>query len=188
MNCPSCGKTLSAPDTAAGKKAKCPSCGQIMVVPEVVHDAEDIYAPAPEPSTPFSPHPSAGPPENWLDQLQGTAAAPTASGPGGEARRPCPECGEMIVVGAAKCRFCGAIFDPRMRGQLAKSKDDEALTAVDWILCILCSNIGCIVGIVYAVQGKSKGMKMVLISIVVNVVGFVVGMLIQMANAPHHFR
>ena len=35
MNCASCGKTLSAPDTAAGKKAKCPSCGQIMVVPEV---------------------------------------------------------------------------------------------------------------------------------------------------------
>ena len=27
MNCPSCNKTLSAPDTAAGKKAKCPACG-----------------------------------------------------------------------------------------------------------------------------------------------------------------
>ena len=44
MNCPSCGKTLSAPDAAAGKKAKCPSCGQIMTVPEVVREAEDVSA------------------------------------------------------------------------------------------------------------------------------------------------
>ncbi len=47
MNCPSCGKNLSAPDTAAGKKAKCPACGQIMIVPEIVQEAEEFGAAAP---------------------------------------------------------------------------------------------------------------------------------------------
>ena len=61
MNCPSCGKTPVGPGLSAGKKAKCPACGQIMIVPEVVQEAEDIWTqPAPEPSTPFSPQPSAG--------------------------------------------------------------------------------------------------------------------------------
>ena len=40
MSCPSCGKTLAAPDTAAGKRAKCPSCGQIMIVPAPAQSAE----------------------------------------------------------------------------------------------------------------------------------------------------
>ncbi len=133
MNCPSCGKNLSAPDTAAGKKAKCPACGQIMVVPEVVHDAEEFGSPPPQPSTPYSPQPPAGSTENWLNDVQG-AAAPTAPGPGGEARRPCPECGEMIMVGAAKCRFCNAIFDPNLKRLAAKKTygpGDENLTTGD---------------------------------------------------------
>jgi len=191
MSCPSCGKTLSAPDGAAGKRAKCPACGQIMIVPEVVRDAEEFSAPSPQPSTPFSPQPSAGPGQDWLDELQGPAIGSTPPGLGGEARRPCPECGEMIVVGAAKCRFCGAIFDPRLKVQAARrtgSQDDEQLSPFEWVICILCANIGCIVGIVYAVQGKPKGMKMVLISIAANVVGVILGVLVRMANAPHNFR
>jgi hypothetical protein len=43
--------------------------------------------------------------------------------------------------------------------------DDGSLTAVDWALCILCSGIGCIVGIVRMIQGKANGAKMVGISI-----------------------
>lgn len=42
---------------------------------------------------------------------------------------------------------------------------DDKLTPVDWVLCVLCSAIGCIVGIVFIIQGKKKGAKMVLISI-----------------------
>jgi predicted RNA-binding Zn-ribbon protein involved in translation (DUF1610 family) len=191
MNCPSCGKTLSAPDTAAGKQAKCPACGQIMVVPEIVHEAEDIYAPEPEPSTPFSSQPPAGSTENWLDGVQGPAPQPTATGPGGEARRPCPRCGEMIVVGAAKCRFCNTIFDPRLRGNLAKKTDDETLNGVEWFICIvpICL-LGCIVGIVYAIQGKPKGMKMVGISFAAIVAWNVLSGIIQfmLMQGQHHFR
>jgi predicted RNA-binding Zn-ribbon protein involved in translation (DUF1610 family) len=107
-----------------------------------------------------------------------TAAASGAGGTasGSDGRQPCPECGEMIVVGAAKCRFCGAVFDPRLKVKANRksislgSSDDDNPNVWEWLLCILCGGIGCIVGIVYAVQGKPKGMKMVGISIVVAVI------------------
>ncbi len=109
VNCALCGKTLSAPDSAAGKKAKCPGCGQIVTVPgvaavtapKVVHVAEAVHVAAtaaPSPLPPQTPTPAAS-----------SAAAE------GETRQPCPECGEMIVKGAAKCRFCDAIFDSKLR-------------------------------------------------------------------------
>jgi len=50
------------------------------------------------------------------------------------------------------------------------ARSDDPMTTLDWVLCILCSNIGCIVGIVYLVQGKSKGGLMIGISIAVNVI------------------
>ena len=62
MNCPSCGKTLSAPDTAAGKKAKCPACGQIMTVPEVVHEAEPVGVAGAGTIRPALPRPPAASP------------------------------------------------------------------------------------------------------------------------------
>ena len=34
--CPSCGKSLQAPDSAAGKKAQCPSCQTISGAPRTV--------------------------------------------------------------------------------------------------------------------------------------------------------
>ncbi len=96
----------------------------------------------------------------------------------------------MIVAGAAKCRFCGAIFDPRLKAQVkrAAGSEDDNPGAAEWVLCILCSGIGCIVGIVYAIQGKPKGLKMVAISIVAGMVWGAVNAFIQMSVAPHHFR
>ena len=38
-------------------------------------------------------------------------------------RRPCPICGEMIVAKAAKCRFCGEIFDESMKAQNARGRN-----------------------------------------------------------------
>ena len=165
MSCPSCGKNLSAPDSSSGKRAKCPACGQIMVVPEAVHDAEEFGAPASEPSTPFSLQPSGGSPETWLDEMQGPAAASTPPGAGGEARRPCPECGEMIVVGAAKCRFCGAVFDPRLRRtsmHRGQSYQGFAITSmVLGIVSIFTACFGIVFGIVAIIFGvvANNGMK-----------------------------
>jgi predicted RNA-binding Zn-ribbon protein involved in translation (DUF1610 family) len=107
----SCGKTLTAPDTAAGKKAKCPSCGQVIVVPAAVQETEPVgIAAAGPPGVP--PAQTSGPP------------SPAAEG---ETRQPCPECGEMIVKGAAKCHFCNAIFDPRLKVNVATDSGVETL-------------------------------------------------------------
>ncbi len=94
-------------------------------------------------------------------------------------RRPCPACGEMIVATAAKCRFCKEIFDETLKRKQQKKRKkkrsrsasyDGELTAVDWVLCILCGTIGCIVGIVACIQGdSSRGGKMIGISILCNV-------------------
>ena len=47
--------------------------------------------------------------------------------------------------------------------------DDSELGTTDWILAILCSGIGCIMGIIWMVQGKPKGSKMVGISIMFSI-------------------
>jgi hypothetical protein len=64
---------------------------------------------------------------------------------------------------------------------MSPAQTDSDLSVLDWILAILCSGIGCIVGIVYIVQGKPKGTKMLIISIVVWVIGAVISFGIQMA-------
>ena len=142
-----------------------------MIVPTGVFEAEEIGAASQEPASDefrlmdeiASPPPLQSP------------ASPAGAGPE-PGRRPCPECGEMIVAGAAKCRFCNAIFDPSLkvrerRRSYSSGSSDQDLTTGDWIFCILCSGIACIVGIVYAIQGKPKGMKMVGISLVAGMIG-----------------
>ncbi len=96
MTCPSCGKLLSAPESAVGKRARCPECGQIMVVPEPVLQAEPIGDPAAPPDRGSASDESLG---NGFD---GYGAAQQQAGPAttgaGEQRRPCPECGELIAA------------------------------------------------------------------------------------------
>ncbi|MBN1901213.1 hypothetical protein JW926_07815 [Candidatus Sumerlaeota bacterium] len=86
--------------------------------------------------------------------------------------RPCPYCGEMIQRIAKKCRFCNEFLDDSLRKQQAAkiSSPDDNLTTGDWIFCVLCSGIACIFGIVYAIQGKKKGLKMVGVSLLVSLI------------------
>lgn len=173
VKCESCGKTLKAPDSAAGKKAKCPSCGEVVRIPkvEVIYDAEEVSDDEAAEDDPFG----------GVDSYDSPALEP------GELRKPCPVCGEMIVSNAAKCRYCGEIFDPKLKKAAAKKKskkrssydDDEEMSAGDWVLAIICSNIGCIIGIVWAIQGKSKGGKMIVASIAANFFWFLVGTVIR---------
>ena len=90
---------------------------QIMIVPDAVFDAElagNRFGQPPFPSLgKMAPAAHADP---WLRNTV-TPDAPPPSIAAGESRRPCPQCGEMIVAGAAKCRFCNAVFDPRLRGR-----------------------------------------------------------------------
>jgi len=95
-------------------------------------------------------------------------------------------CGEMIARDAVKCRYCGEIFDPVLRAKEKKSakglSTDEDLSVFEWVIAILCSGIGCIVGIVYIIQGKPKGKKMLLVSLGVQLFWFLVQVLIEAAN------
>jgi len=153
MNCPSCGKTLSAPESAVGKKAKCPACGTLMIVPEAVLEAEEIGAAGEQPASNDY---------NLLDDITGAAASQPPTSPAGlgqePARRPCPECGEMIVAGAAKCRFCGAVFDPRVRAGGTTSRLTSVpnyLVQAILVTLFCCLPFG-IVAIVFASQVNAR--------------------------------
>ncbi|MHB1560138.1 MAG: hypothetical protein ACYC61_22025 [Isosphaeraceae bacterium] len=131
--CPSCGKILKAPDSAVGKSSNCPGCGSRVTCPEPVYEAE-IVAPA---------H-VAGAFDDLDDATPyGMTAEPTtAPAAGSEARRPCPMCGEMIVVGAAKCRFCGEVFDAVVKKTGKKTGKKAKLRAVashqrNLLICIV---------------------------------------------------
>jgi predicted RNA-binding Zn-ribbon protein involved in translation (DUF1610 family) len=193
----------------AGKLAKCPECGQKMRFPEAVVDAEEATGAAPAEVPPLEAQPPADIPAGDEYPLQMPAASsssrftdedfaepappPAAAEPG---RHPCPMCGEMIADGAAKCRFCGAVFDPALRRQEEKKKrkrsygsEDEDLTTGDWLLAILCSGIGCIMGLIYLIQGKPKAGKMLGVSIVCSVVWNVISYMIRaMSEGQHTFR
>jgi DNA-directed RNA polymerase subunit M/transcription elongation factor TFIIS len=160
MSCPSCGATLKAPDDAIGGTTKCPECGTAMTVSEPIYDAEAI--------------PDSG-------------AAGAGSSPPGEERRPCPMCGEMIVATAAKCRYCGEIFDPALKKieslkQAGTTEPGADMSTGDWVVALICSGIGCIAGIVWMIQGKPKGKKMFAVSLVAAVFWGIVRVIIEAAS------
>lgn len=172
-SCESCGKQMRLRDEAAGRRVKCSECGAVVQVPEAegVMDAEAVD------DNPF-------------------ASGDLSSEGDAFNRKPCPACGEMIVNTAAKCRFCGEIFDPALKKKQASSKSfrlsesgaDDNMSTGDWVAAILCSGIGCIAGIVWMIQGKPKGTKMFLISLVMVIVWTIVRFAIEAANNPQQFR
>jgi hypothetical protein len=98
----------------------------------------------------------------------------------------------MIIATAAKCRYCGEIFDPKLKKKAKARKrsndDDEEMTTSDYIACFLCSGIACLVGIVYLIQGKRKGLKIVGISLAMvvfwNIVFTILNVVLQ-SGAQH---
>ncbi len=182
--CPSCGKQLSAPDSAAGKQAKCPKCGTLMQIPEAVVEAEEVA----DDLGLGMQAPAGGFSDEDLDDSYGISDDAPGQQPEDPQRRPCPACGEMIVQGAAKCRFCGEIFDALLRQQASRMQHSDAnsdLTTGDWVLAILCAKIGCIIGIVWMIQGKPKGGKMVGISLLfVFLWNVLVGIIMSLGGAP----
>ena len=55
---------------------------------------------------------------------------------------------------------------PRFDVQVShgRRKDRSELEMTDWVLAAICSGIACIVGLVWLIQGKPKGLKMIGIS------------------------
>lgn len=93
VTCDACGQTLTAKDEFAGRRTKCPGCGEPISIPEAVYDAEALS-----------------------DDDNGYDDSEEDYDDGGESedhddRRPCRSCGEMIRSSAAKCRYCGEVYD-----------------------------------------------------------------------------
>jgi predicted RNA-binding Zn-ribbon protein involved in translation (DUF1610 family) len=107
FKCPQCGKKLKAPESAAGKSSTCPGCGGTVTCPEPIYDAEvvEMALEQPEKSALVDPY-------GDLDESTPYGVVdPGPAAPAPDSRRPCPMCGEMIVANAAKCRYCGEVFD-----------------------------------------------------------------------------
>ena len=60
--------------------------------------------------------------------------------------------------------------------------DNPDLTPVDWLIAILCSGIGCIIGIIRLIQGKKNGGKMLGISLLFVVIWNIVRFIIVAMN------
>lgn len=183
FECPHCGRKLKAPDNAAGKSSNCPGCGRRVTAPEPIHDAEIVGHDSGDDMPEILDGPS---PYSDLDDgtpygVEGPADAPLPP----ERRKPCPVCGEMIIASAAKCRFCGEVFDPALRKAESKkrgkraSREDSELTTGEYAVAILCSGIGCIAGLIWMIQGKPKGGKMLGISLLFVVIWNVVRFAIE---------
>jgi predicted RNA-binding Zn-ribbon protein involved in translation (DUF1610 family) len=161
-------------DTAAGKKAKCPKCGGVINIPASGVEEEIVDAEADTPS-PF---------DNDDFAVEPPHALPTSTANG--ERKSCPMCGEMIARDAVKCRYCGEIFDPVLRAQEQKkakpAAGDSDLSPLEWVVAILCSGIGCIIALVWIVQGKPKGTKMLVVSICAQVFWGLIQVVAQMAT------
>jgi hypothetical protein len=159
FDCPSCGRALKAPDNTVGKTVKCPHCQGHIQVPGPIYEPEEV------PAAPYE-------------------MEPAAEAPAQEDRRPCPMCGEMIKVGAVKCRYCGEVFDETLRRAEKRRKGedrDSRLGAGEVVVAVICSVIGCIVGLVWMIQGKPKGIKMFGLSILCDVVKSTVWLMLQAA-------
>jgi len=176
IGCPGCGRTLSVPTESGGQDFTCNSCNTVMTVPlfEAAPPAEqppmqmqqvtqeELLDPVPVPE---APNPAAKPVDT--------------SGP----RRPCPMCGEQISTKALKCRFCGEVLDPDLEALSNKPNPDDNLTSSEWVFGILCSGIACITSIVWMIQGKKKGAKLLAVSLVTQ---FVFAIFQAMAKVANH--
>jgi predicted RNA-binding Zn-ribbon protein involved in translation (DUF1610 family) len=141
--CTGCGRTLKARPDSVGRTRKCPVCGtrvtciaphilprpveaevldaevveaEVIAAPRRAVPAARAAAPAAEPPPAFDPYADDDNPYQLADPDPATTAPP-------ESRRPCPACGEMILSEAVKCRFCGEVFDPKLKkGKAKKAK------------------------------------------------------------------
>ena len=172
VTCPSCKAAFKTDDSAAGKRAKCPNCAGPIQIPVPLGESDLIDEPAGMDET-----------AAWGftdDEL--ALEPPVEVEKPNEGRRPCPMCGEMILNDAIKCRFCGEIFDPTLKKQARRQSEDDGdsnLSTGEIVLAILCSGIGCILGIIWMIQGKPKGAKMVGISLAAGVVWNIISALLS---------
>jgi predicted RNA-binding Zn-ribbon protein involved in translation (DUF1610 family) len=193
VTCSSCKSQFNAPDNSGGKRTKCPKCGGIIQIP-MAGAAPAMKPAAMQPAKP-------APKDDIFDAIEEPARTPFSDEdfeiehPAekkvvADDRKPCPMCGEMIQKDAVKCRYCGEIFDPILKKQQKKASKSAAaggedMTTGDWVVAVLCSFIGVIAGIIWLIQGKPKGGKMLGVSFLFMVLWNVLRFVASTAVQPH---
>jgi predicted RNA-binding Zn-ribbon protein involved in translation (DUF1610 family) len=169
FSCPQCGRSLKAPDQAAGKSSKCPGCGSPVTCPEAIYDAELLSV------TPDEPDQHAGVGSEQMYAMEAEAVPVAAAAPEVEFRRPCPMCGEMIIATAAKCRFCGEIFDATiakagMGGNKGELKS-VASAQRNMLVCVLLF-LGCFVGsgVIQGMDPKASDPALGLVRVIIGAI------------------
>jgi predicted nucleic acid-binding Zn ribbon protein len=133
--CHGCGRKLKARPDSVGRTRKCPVCATRVTCPErlVAANARDLdvldaevvpaapaaAAVAREKAPAFNPYVDA---DDEPYKLAGPDPAATSAP---EPKRPCPMCGEMILVSAVKCRFCGEVLDKSLLKGKAKRRSQS---------------------------------------------------------------
>ncbi|MFC1849277.1 hypothetical protein ACFL27_03615 [candidate division CSSED10-310 bacterium] len=88
--------------------------------------------------------------------------------------KPCRYCGEDIKKSARKCRFCGEYQTDYDRQQFSPDQkdnySDEKLTIAEILFGLLCSWIALIFAIVWLIQGRKKGWKLLAISLISTII------------------
>ncbi|RKY06410.1 MAG: hypothetical protein DRP56_07455, partial [Planctomycetota bacterium] len=91
IHCVSCNKSMSVPEKYAGHKGKCPSCGAVNKIPPT----------------------DKGPLPESANTVGGLTDNHEASDISSNQTRPCPMCGENILISEKKCEHCGEFLLPQ---------------------------------------------------------------------------
>ena len=145
FRCPGCNKLLKARPDSVGRTRKCPVCATRVTCREPVLEAQfldagpvdaeiveaEVVAAAPKaaPATRRGAGAAEPAPDRAFNPFADVDDDPyqlaepdpvTASAP--EPQKPCPMCGEMILASAVKCRYCGEVFDPKLKKGKSKKR------------------------------------------------------------------
>jgi hypothetical protein len=155
---------------------------------------------APPPPVSTSPQAWDGPDLDSLGELETTGtimhddpppvATPPVSHrsapPAAPKQKACPSCGGVISAFARICEHCGAnvatggaapMNSATPKKYAAQNSDDDNMGVLNWLLILFCGVIGLVVAIIYTVQGKGKGPKMLMVAGILFVIGFVLGLI-----------
>lgn len=202
--CDACGKTLAVPSHASGKKIRCPSCQAIVAVPAsapIDRPETPEKKPSPKPAQkPDPPKPTSSKPASKPNSKPKAQRAPdpwetdTAADPYADAysyaNAPLPpreskKNSERSSAQSVPTRAYEPYSEPALEDRMVRTTaDDDELSGSDILLCILCSNIACIVGLIRICTGRSSsGLKMILICLLTNVIATIIGVMAGVASS-----